>query len=122
MTRDFELIRKLLVFFDEKPDSQHVELPNLGDEYSEAQVRYHLILMYEAGFLTCEPVKSSTSDRVVYVIPFDLTWDGHEFLAKIRNEGVWHKVQGVIASKGGSLTFAVISQLATKFALQAAGL
>lgn len=122
MTRDFELIRKLLVFFDEKPDGSHVEVPDVGSEYPETQIKYHLVLMYEAGFLNCEPVKSSTSDRVIRVIAFNLSWEGHEFLAKIRTDGVWHKIQTVMTSKGGTLAFAVINQLATKFALQAAGL
>jgi hypothetical protein len=58
----------------------------------------------------------------IRVLPFDLTWAGHEFLAKIRTDGVWHKVKTEIASKGGKVAFAVINQLATKYALQAAGL
>src|SRR5713101_3265970 len=82
MQRDFELIRRLLVFFDEKPDTAHVEVPDVGAEYTESQIRYHLVLLYQAGFLNCEPVKSSTGARVIYVLPFELTWEGHEFLAK----------------------------------------
>lgn len=121
MQRDFNLIRKLLVFFDEKEDPAHVELPDVGAEYTDLQVKYHLILLHQAGFLNCEPVKSSTSERVIYVLPFDLTWEGHEFLAKIKNEGVWQKIQSVLASKSGTLAFAVINQLATKYALHAAG-
>jgi hypothetical protein len=121
MQRDFELIRQLLVFFDEKPDPNYVEVPLAGQEYTESQIKYHLVLLYQAGFLNCEAVKSSTSDRVIYVLPFDLTWEGHEFLAKIKNEGVWQKIRDVLTSKGGSVAFSVINQLATKFALQAAG-
>jgi hypothetical protein len=119
MKRDFELIRKLLVFFDEKPDANHVEVPEVEGDYSDSEIKYHLILLYDAGFLHCEPVKSSSSDRVIYVLPFTLTWDGHEFLDKIRSDGVWQKIQALIASKGGSLAFAVINQVATKLALQA---
>jgi hypothetical protein len=122
MTRDFELIRKLLIFFDEKPDADHVEVPEIDGGYTDSQIKYHLVLLYQAGFLDCEPVKSSTSDRVIYVLPFNLTWEGHEFLAKIRSDSVWQKIQAVIVSKGGMLAFAVINQRATKFALQTAGL
>lgn len=121
MTRDFELIRRLLVFFDEKPDDQAIEVPGVGEEYSDIQIKYHLVLMDEAGFLNCEAERSKTG-RVINVVPFNLTWEGHEFLAKIRSDGVWNKVQSVIASKGGTLAFAVINQLATKLAFQAAGL
>lgn len=122
MTRDFELIRKLLVFFDDKPDADHIAVPPVGEEYSDLEIKYHLVLLYQAGFLNCEPVKSSTSDRIIYVIPFSLTWDGHEFLDKIRNDGVWHKIQTAMSSHGGKLAFAVINQLATRYALHTAGL
>ena len=117
MTRDFDLIRKLLVFFDEKAGPEHVAMPNVGDEDSDSKVMYHLLLMYQGGLLDCEPQKSSTSDRVISVIPFNLTWEGHEFLAKIRSEGTWQKVKDLALSKGGSLSFAVLNQVATKLAL-----
>ena len=122
MTRDFDLVRKLLIFFDEKEGPEHVEVPNVGDEYTESQVKYHCVLLYQAGLLNCEPVKSSTSDRVIKVIPFDLTWDGHEFLAKIRAEGTWQRIKTTVTSKGGTLTFTIISELAMKLAKQLAGL
>jgi len=117
MKRDFELIRKLLIFFEEKQSAKHVEIPAIGG-YDERAIKYHLVLLHEAGLLRCEPVRSSTSDRVIYVIPFDLTWDGHEFLDKVRNESVWRRIRKVITSKGGSLAFSVVNQLATRFAME----
>jgi hypothetical protein len=63
-------------------------------------------------------VRSPTSDRVIYVIPFELTWQGHEYLVKVRNDSVWRRVKDVVASKGGSLTFSVVNHLATRFALE----
>ena len=117
MKRDFELIRKLLIFFEEKQPSAHVEIPPI-DGYENPVIKYHLVLLHDAGLLRCEPVKSKTSNRVVYVIPFDLTWDGHEFLDKVRSETVWRRIREVIASKGGSLAFSVLNQLATRFAME----
>jgi len=114
--RDLELIRKLLIFFEKKESSQHVEVPPI-EGYDEPAIKYHLVLLNDAGLLRCEPVRSSTSDRVIYVLPFDLTWEGHEFLAKVKNEGVWKKIRAVVAAKGGSLAFSVVNQLATRFAL-----
>jgi len=29
---------------------------------------------------------------VIYVLPFELTWDGHEFLDKIRSPHVWDEI------------------------------
>ena len=117
MKRDFELMRKLLMFFEEKQSPEHVEVPPM-DGYDDATIKTHLVLLYDAGLLRCEPVRSSTSDRVIYVIPFELTWDGHEFLDKVRNETVWSRIRDIIASKGGSVAFSVINQLATRFAME----
>jgi len=115
MKRDFELIRKLLIFFEDKQSPECVEVPPI-DGYDDGTIKTHLVLLYDAGLLRCEPVKSSTSDRVIYVIPFELTWDGHEFLDKVRNESVWSRIRDIMASKGGSLAFSVVNQLATRFA------
>src|SRR2546425_4985001 len=89
--------------------SQHIEVPPI-DGYDELTIKYHLVLLHDAGLLRCEPVRSSTSERVIYVLPFDLTWEGHEFLAKVRNEGVWKKIRSTVASKGGSLAFSEIGR------------
>jgi hypothetical protein len=116
MKRDFDLIRKLLMFFEAKPGSEHVEVPPI-EGYDNLTIKYHLVLLHDAGFLRCEPIKSSSSDRVIYVLPFDLTWQGHEFLEKIRNETTWNKIKEVILSKGGAWAFNVINELATRFAV-----
>jgi hypothetical protein len=121
MKRDFELIRRLLEYFRDKEGPEFVLEPDVGDEYTASQVQYHLRLMHQAGLLNCE-AESTASGRIFRVIPFDLSWEGHEFLAKISSEGVWPKLKQMIASKGGSVAFAVINQVATKLALGAAGL
>ena len=99
MKRDLDLIRKLLVFFDEKPGPEMVQVPPI-EGYDELTIKYHLTLLYDAGYLRCEPVTSSTSDRVIYVLPFELTWKGHEFLAKAQNEYVWDEVMQDIRNRG----------------------
>ena len=122
MTRDFDLIRKLLMFFDEKPDGRMVQHPKVGDEYSDDLIQYHLGLLYEAGLLIAEVERSSTSDRIINVYPFNLTWQGHEFLAQIRNQGTWHQIKTKISSGGGSLAFDLIKQLGMAYAKREAGL
>jgi hypothetical protein len=117
MKRDFDLIRKLLIFFEEKPGPEHVAVPPI-EGYDELALKYHLVLLHDAGFLRCEPVKSSTSDRVIYVLPFDLTWQGHEFLEKIRSETTWQKIKNTIINQGGVLAFGIINELATQLAVE----
>ena len=112
MKRDFDLIRKLLVYFEEKSGPEHMKIPPIKD-YDELTIKYHLVLLHDAGLLRCEPQTSSTSDRVIEVLPFDLTWDGHEFLAKIRDDGLWQKTKDTILGKGGQLTVNTITTVAT---------
>lgn len=111
MTRDPELIRKLLLFFDEKPGSECVECPPI-DGYDEFTIKYHLVLLFDAGYLRCEPVRSTTSDRVIYVVPFDLTWQGHEFLDEARSQPIWDEVMAEVKSKGlASASVQIIKKL-----------
>ena len=112
MKRDFDLVRKLLVYFEEKPGPEHVKIPPI-EGYDELTIKYHLVLLHDARLLRCEPQTSSSSDRVIEVLPFDLTWDGHEFLAKIKDDGLWQKTKDTILNKGGQLTINTITTVAT---------
>ncbi|PQA77634.1 DUF2513 domain-containing protein [Rhodoferax sp. TS-BS-61-7] len=118
MKRNFDLIRKLLFLFEERDRSEVLELPEV-DGYLPEIIGYHLRLLYDAGFLRCESVKSSTSDRVIRVLPFELTWEGHEFLDKVRSEGTWNKIKSYSKDKGLSLSFSIVSELAKRLALSA---
>jgi hypothetical protein len=112
MKRDMELVRKLLLFLDEKPGPQHVLVPPIPG-HDELAIKYHLVLLHDAGYLRCEPTRSSTSDRVISVIPFDLTWQGHEFLDKIRHEFIWSEVVAKVKERGfASASVEMIKKLA----------
>jgi hypothetical protein len=111
MKRDFDLIRKLLLYFEEKPNDRHVKVPPI-EGYSDLQIEYHLRLMYEAGLLRCEVMSSSTTpERVIRVIPFGLTWQGHEFLDASRNETIWKKAIEQVKESGLSLTLGALQTL-----------
>jgi len=120
MQRDFDLIRKLLIFLDEKDGPEAVEVPPI-DGYSDLEIKYHLVLLHDAGLIHCEPVKSSSSDRVIYVVPFDLSWNGHEFLAKVRDDTVWKTIKSKITEKGSALAFSIISKVASSIAMNQIG-
>ena len=117
MKRDFDLIRKLLLQFEDKEDSGVVEKPEV-EGYSYEAVAYHCRLLNDAGFLRCEPIKSSTSDRVIRVLPFELTWEGHEFLDKIKSDSSWLKIKSYAKEKGLALSFSVVTEIAKRLATQ----
>jgi hypothetical protein len=110
MKRDFDLIRKLLFYFEEKPDTASVECPEIKG-YKELTIKYHILLMAQAGFIDYEPELTKTG-RIIRVIAFSLTWEGHEFLDVIRNEGTWKRIKDFAKQKGASLSFDVIKAIA----------
>ncbi|EGR1226405.1 DUF2513 domain-containing protein [Vibrio parahaemolyticus] len=118
MKRNFELIRELLFYFENKEDSQMVETPEIP-EFDDLVINYHCRLLFDAGFLRCEAIRSSTSDRVIRVVCFELTWEGHEFLDRIRSNTTWNKVKSYAKDKGLSLTFSVVTGITQKFFLEA---
>ena len=68
MKRDPELIRKLLLFFDEKPGPEHVKVPPI-EGYDELAIKYHLVLLqlaHDANFLDHGPFPNQAGflDRV----------------------------------------------------------
>ena len=110
MKRDLELIRELLLFFEEKQDDAPVEVPPI-EGYSQYQIAYHLLLMHEAGFLHGERQRSlSDPERVISVIPFTLTWQGHEFLQSIKDDNMWRKLKEHVLKPSASWSFAFIGE------------
>lgn len=121
MKRDLDLIRKLLIYFEEKPGLEVEESPAI-DGYDQSTLQYHLRLMYEAGLITCEIARSSiTPERIIRVCASDLTWEGHEFLMKVQSETTWQCVKETVTARGGAMAFAVVNELATKWALRSIG-
>lgn len=113
MKRDFDLVRKLLLFFDAS-DGEPVEVPPIGG-YDTQAIKYHLVLLYDAGFLRCEPVNSRSGERLVYVLPFELTWAGHELLDTIRAPFVWDEVLATLQRVGlASASIEIVKQLAER--------
>ena len=84
------------------------------DGFDKSQIAYHFRLLNDAGLIRCEPITSSTSERVIRVLPFELTWEGHEFLDKIRADTTWNKIKSYSKEKGVTLSFSVVTALAKK--------
>ncbi len=79
--------------------------------------------MDQAGLIRCEKsISSTTSDRVIRVYPFSLTWQGHEFLEASRNDTFWNKAKEIVKSKCGALSFDVVKALLISMAKESVGL
>jgi hypothetical protein len=122
MKRDIELVRKLLIYLEEKPNDKIIMKLELNG-HDKNEVMYHFILMDQAGLIRCErEVSSTTSDRVIKVYPLSLTWQGHEFLEASRNEKTWSKAKALIKSKSGGIAFDVLKALLISMAKESVGL
>ena len=120
MKRDLDLVRKLLLYFEEKLNDKMEECPQI-DKYSNLEVRYHLLLMSEAGLLRCEKAVTKTG-RVIKVYPFSLTWQGHEFLEASRNATLWNRAKRLVVKKTGGLSFEVLKSLLLQLAKEGVGI
>jgi hypothetical protein len=122
MKRDIDLVRMLLIHLEEKPDDKMVKELEL-DGYDKSNIKYHFILMDQAGLIRCErDVSSSTSDRVINVFPFSLTWQGHELLEASRNETTWKKAKSIVMTKSGAISVDVLKALLVSMAKESVGL
>lgn len=112
MQRDLELVRKVLFALEAKPGPEAVDSVNI-DGYDDLTVRYHLLLLAQAKLIDFEPELTATG-RIIYVLAFNPSWHGYEFLDAVRSEAVWQKVKAQASDKGIALPFDVLKLLAVE--------
>ncbi|QLB18700.1 DUF2513 domain-containing protein [Mannheimia granulomatis] len=111
MKRNWDLIRKILLKLEEKADSTSwLESTDIKG-YDAKTVAYHYKLLNNAGLIEAIDISSLEEEDFSAT---SLTWQGHEFLDKIRNDSVWNKVKSTVQSKSLDLSFDVIKTVATK--------
>lgn len=88
MKRDLDLIREILIFA-ENMDSNDKFYRN--DHYSDFILCEHVYLLAQAGFI--EVPESVKKTPLISTMITRLTWEGHEFLANIKNDQVFNQVK-----------------------------
>lgn len=122
MKRDFDLVRKILLYFEEKENDVMEQVINI-EGYETKFINYHLLIMDEAGLIRCERLYSKTTpDRVIKVYPFSLTWKGHEFLSSAKDDGLWNKAKSISMKKAGILSFELLKELLVGLAKDQVGI
>jgi Hypothetical protein (DUF2513) len=118
MKRDLELVRLLMLEIESKDDRfDHTKLAI--DGYDLSQIDYHLQLLIEAQFVIGRVIKNFGGSIIKVE---KLSWEGCNFLDDARNESVWKKTMATVKEKGGSVSFAVLTQLLISAAKQHFGL
>ena len=114
MKRDMDLIRLILL---EVEKSEEDEIENIQIQgYSEKDIMFNAKLMYENDLIS--DYKTDILDN--YYIG-QLTWNGSDYLDKVRDDSNWKKIKDVIKEKAFPFTFDIVKSVATKLIFSAAG-
>lgn len=110
MKRDMDLVRLILLEIEDKYSSTAI-YDLAVDGYDIETVAYHCKILYEAGLIS--DYKAQYADNEIYVFGVgSLTWDGNDFLEKIRDDSQWKKVKETITKKGLPLVIDTIKSVA----------
>ena len=110
MKRDMDLVRLILLEIEDKYSSTAIYDLAI-DGYDTEMVAYHCKILYEAGLIS--DYKAQYADNEIYVFGVgSLTWDGNDFLEKIRDDSQWKKVKETITKKGLPLVVDTIKSVA----------
>jgi hypothetical protein len=114
MRLDTDLIRLVLLEVERRDvgDDEYMELEIAGHEYQA--INYHNRIMREAGLIETAKIPDTEPGAPMHYLPYRLTWSGHQFLASIRDEGVWKEVRTRIAKVGGGVMIEVIKAVARR--------
>lgn len=108
MRLDAKLIKEILLTVEDKPVDEFLELPDFEIEgYSQNQIRYHLDKLVEVGYIKAQHYFGGLTVQ-------DLTWEGHHFLATLRDENLMKKVGKVLERYGLPLLPEFIKALITQ--------
>jgi hypothetical protein len=111
MQRDWDLIRKILIQVEALGDTRSQFHADEVEGADPETVSYHIRLLIDAGLV--DGICSQGLDGPLRCFASALTWEGHEFLDKIRSAGMWNKIKATAREKGLSLSFDVIKVAAT---------
>ena len=113
MERNMDLVRLLLLQIEKEYVS--TAIINLKvDGYSMEEVGYHCSILEEAGLISSYAPRYA-SDSLYFFTVGHLTWEGHDFLDKIRDDSMWGKVKTIAKKKGIPLFIDTIKSIANAF-------
>jgi len=118
MRRDWDIIRDILIAVESR-DNENERL-SFEVDYTDEQIVYHLELLIEARLLNGERVTLGLGPESFHIKR--LSWEGHQFLDAIRDQGIWSKTKKKVAESGVGLTFELVKTVAVSVAKEALGI
>ena len=112
-----ELVRKILFALEIKTDlNPYLNIAG----YETKEVGYHCSMMYEYGLIQNFQAKAGDNDPYYIFFVNGLTWEGCDFLDKIRDEGTWKRTMKTITEKGLDMTIKTVNTISSAFVTAAA--
>lgn len=106
-----DLVRVILLKIEE--EHAGVGLANLEVEgYDRATIAYHCQLLEEAG-LVSSCIERYADDSVFFFSVGGLTWEGADYLDKVRDDSVWAKTKNLAAEKGVPLVVETVKTISS---------
>ncbi|MEI6207306.1 MAG: DUF2513 domain-containing protein [Desulfuromonadales bacterium] len=110
MTRDWQLIKTILIKLEALESTRAMLRPDAVTGYDSETVSYHIRLLMQSGMIdgSC----NATLNEPLYCYGRTLTWEGHEFLDTIRSDTSWNRITKTAREKGLDLSFGIIKAIA----------
>lgn len=111
MKLNLDCIRAILLKLEELPYGESYSSVNFGglcSTYSQEDIDYSIKKLTEAHFIETD-VSELSDESYTYIL--DITYEGHQFLANIRDNTIWHNVKG-ISKKIGVNSVVALTQIA----------
>ena len=118
MKRDMDLVREILLEIEE----QYISTVTYDLEiegYDMATVAYHCKILHEAGLISAYKAQYAGDDIWSFGVG-SLTWEGNDYLDKVRDNSTWNKTKNIIKEKGLPLIFDTIKTISSALITAAA--
>jgi hypothetical protein len=122
MKRDLDLIRKIILDVEAMPpggtaftlQQRGQTFPSVDSEIDDLVLLEHVRMLIDGGYIRGKYYQTLSDGADAHVD--DLTWQGHEFAATVRDDTVWKKTKSILAKVGGTVSMDLISHYAKETA------
>lgn len=118
MKRDMDLAREILLEIERRYVSTAIYNLKI-DGYDTATIAYHCKILCEAGLVSDYKAQYAGDDIWSFGVG-SLTWEGNDYLDKVRDNSTWSKTKNIIKEKGLPLIFDTIKTISSAIITAAA--
>lgn len=114
MQLNLDCIRDVLLELETFPIGSYTvnSFQNCLSKYSNEQILYTLTKLCEGNYINAL-FSRTLGGRPIISAVYDMTFQGHEFLEKIRSDNVWNNNLKPVFSSIGSMSLDVVSKVAS---------